>query len=337
MKKVLSIIITVLALLSCSQTGEHKSINIKGTWTLDSIVYPYDMKYVYPDNDISWLRIYDDSCYYQCQVTKAPTGNMFIPNETGIYTLIEHDKGEYLYLHEDGKHPFSIESDSTIMIQQDGRQFYWKVCHDFDEDKINTIIGVVRHDLNNLDNSANRYVFSYAEKKLETINHTLIYTFIFIAFAVMIILNRYHNLSKNKKRIEQELRLIEQERQSIPEPVREAMNIVEEDFHNSIFYTSLHERIDKGEHLTEEDWTSINEKINSVYPHFISSLLNLYEMSQTELQVCTLIKLNLTPSQIANVLCREKSTISSIRSRLYSKVFGGKGGTKEWDDFIHSL
>ena len=29
--------------------------------------------------------------------------------------------------------------------------------------------------------------------------------------------------------------------------------------------------------------------------------------------------------------------ITSIRSRLYEKVFGKKGGSRDWDDFILAL
>jgi hypothetical protein len=40
---------------------------------------------------------------------------------------------------------------------------------------------------------------------------------------------------------------------------------------------------------------------------------------------------------MAVVLARDASTISTVRSRLYKKVFGRKGGAREWDDFILSI
>lgn len=60
-------------------------------------------------------------------------------------------------------------------------------------------------------------------------------------------------------------------------------------------------------------------------------------MSQVELQVCQLLKLGCSPSEIASALCKETSSISSIRSRLFKKVFGQKGSSKEWDEFIRTL
>ena len=64
---------------------------------------------------------------------------------------------------------------------------------------------------------------------------------------------------------------------------------------------------------------------------------SLYSMSPVEYQVCLLLKLNATPSEIATVLCKDASSISTVRSRLYGKVFGKKGSSKEWDEFIRSL
>jgi hypothetical protein len=60
-------------------------------------------------------------------------------------------------------------------------------------------------------------------------------------------------------------------------------------------------------------------------------------MSELEYQVCLLVKLRVPPKDIATVLARDTSTISTVRSRLYKKVFGRKGGAKEWDDFILSI
>lgn len=337
MKKIPTLAILAFTLIACSRTGEQKTFNLKGTWILESIEEPDGYKYEYTNSDRTQLRIYDDSCYYQCQLMKAPTGTMIVPSSSGTYTLIERGKDQYLYMNDDGSHPFSTENDSTFMVQETGHKYYWKECHDYDDKKTNTIISIVKNDIENPNNFSNRYVFSYAEEKQERKIHTFIYLFIFIALGAVAFLYYHYNMYKNKKRIEQELKRLEQERKTMPEPVREAKNLVEEEFHNSTFYLNIRRKITCGEHLTDEDWKDINEKFNSIYPRFTSTLLNLHNMSQIELQVCQLIKLNSSPSEIANVLCKEKSSISTTRSRLYSKVFGGKGSSKEWDDFILSL
>ena len=81
----------------------------------------------------------------------------------------------------------------------------------------------------------------------------------------------------------------------------------------------------------------LEQMLKTVYPGFCSQLRGLHTMSSLEFQTCLLIKLRIAPKDIANVLTRDMSTISTVRSRLYKKVFDKKGGAKEWDDFIMSI
>ena len=53
--------------------------------------------------------------------------------------------------------------------------------------------------------------------------------------------------------------------------------------------------------------------------------LLLYYWADSPVLVCLLLKLNASPSEIAGVLCKDTSSISSIRSRLFYKVFDKKG------------
>lgn len=54
--------------------------------------------------------------------------------------------------------------------------------------------------------------------------------------------------------------------------------------------------------------------------------------------VSMLIKVGFTPGEIASVMSKSFSTISSIRSRLYKKYFSeGDSAFKNWDEFINSL
>lgn len=89
--------------------------------------------------------------------------------------------------------------------------------------------------------------------------------------------------------------------------------------------------------MKSSEWKELEQKLKAVYPRFISSLYGLYNLSPTEYEVCLLTKIRSTPKEMADVLCKDKSTISSIRKRLYKKVFGKDGSGKEWDEFILSL
>lgn len=335
-KTILLIIALSLLIVSCSKEKEEKAFALNGTWLLESMVTPEDHKYDYPQNNVGVMRIYDDSCFYECRIITAPNGTLVSPSSMNQYTIIDRGNNGYLYLQNNDKYPLTVNNDSTMVIQESGRRYTWNKTKCYDDERINAIIDIIRNEDNSADYSC-RYVFSDAEKDLETYNHTLIYILIFIVLVLLSFVNYALKLHKKKKRIEQQLLLIEQERKAMPEPVCEAMSTVEEDFHNSEFYLSLRKKIANGSRLTQAEWDGIEEKFKSVYPRFTSTLLTLYNMSRTELQVCQLLKLNSSPSEIANVLSKDASTISSTRSRLYMKVFGKKGSSKEWDEFIHSL
>ena len=91
------------------------------------------------------------------------------------------------------------------------------------------------------------------------------------------------------------------------------------------------------EALKDSELDELERMVKPVYPDFANRLYKLYNMSRHEYHVCLLLKVNISPVLIANALCREVSSISSTRSRLYGKVFGKKGGAKEWDAFISTL
>jgi len=66
-------------------------------------------------------------------------------------------------------------------------------------------------------------------------------------------------------------------------------------------------------------------------------LYSLYKMTSQEYHVSLLIKVRLQPKDIATLTAHSKESIASTRSRLYQKVFGKKGSTRDWDDFILSI
>lgn len=326
-----------LLLLSCSSDEEQKAFHLQGTWMLESVSYWDEVVEQYDQEDYTRLRIYDDTCYYECEVMAAPSGKMFIPSGAEHYTLIERGPDDYLYLQSDETHPLTVRDDTTMVIQEMGRKYAWKVCHAYDDEAVAKIKGFVQSDLASGSEASHRYVFSYAERDLEASNHSLTYGLVLIAVAFLAAMNYMYIMYRKKKRIELELRRIEQEREALPEPVREALSNVEEQFHQTPFYLALRQKITRGEALSQEEWQQIEESFKSVYPRFNTTLLTLRNMSPLELQVCQLLKLGATPSEIATVLCKDKSSISTIRSRLYKKVFGTKGSSREWDDFILSL
>ena len=339
---IFSAVLLGILLVACSgHEATEGDFALQGTWVLESTQEYEGEVHKYDQINRSWLRIYDDSCYYECYVDMAPTGKIFAPTAMEPYTLIERGPNDYLYLQDDNTHPFNVLNDSTITIQEKGLKYTWKTTRSYDEKTLSNILNIIKEDMENSGELSHRYVLSYAEHQLESANHRLtfaLYTIAIIVLSALLVASILYIRYRRKKQVEQELRQLEQEREALPEPIREARNTVEEDFHQSDFYLALRQKITRGERLSQEDWNGIEEHFKQVYPRFTTTLLTLRNMSALELQVCQLLKLGCSPSEIAEVLCKDKSSISTIRSRLYGKVFGKKGSSKDWDDFIiHNL
>ena len=77
--------------------------------------------------------------------------------------------------------------------------------------------------------------------------------------------------------------------------------------------------------------------MNTTDTGFTDKLYSLYRMSEQDMHVSLLIKVRIQPKDIATLTAHSKESVASTRSRLYQKVFGKKGSTKDWDDFILSI
>ena len=106
---------------------------------------------------------------------------------------------------------------------------------------------------------------------------------------------------------------------------------------SSDVYQRLQSCLNHGRSLTQQDWTELTEVVNGIYTGFTEKLYSLYRMSEQDYHVSLLIKVRIQPKDIALLTAHSKESVASTRSRLYSKVFGMKGSSKDWDDFILSL
>ena len=94
---------------------------------------------------------------------------------------------------------------------------------------------------------------------------------------------------------------------------------------------------EQGIKIKKEDWQELTHSINEAYTDFTLRLLDLYPMKTIEMQVCLLIKIGVPPTQIAYITSHTKQAITSIRKRLYKKVFNMDGSPEDWDIFINSM
>ncbi len=102
-------------------------------------------------------------------------------------------------------------------------------------------------------------------------------------------------------------------------------------------YMRIKKYIDEGRSMTGDEWVELGEAVNTAYTGFTEKLYSLCRMSDQDYRVSLLIKVRIQPKDIATLTAHSKESVASTRSRLYKKVFGKKGTTKDWDDFILSI
>ena len=324
--------------VGCSyQNDADEQRLLQGAWLLRQVEYPYDV----PDDTLSEqegtaLLLYDgDSVVYQCWMTKTESGLVVRPGSQRAVTLIDKGGGEQVYIEGDNPRPLTIVDDSTIVIQRDGTRYTYRRADDMAVEWGTDIRNIVAANAGK-NNSEEKpiYVLSAKERQQASYIQWLLATIVMI-----VVLAVANNVVARRRRRQLQLQLqqIQEVRQERSQTVRQAMESVETAFFASDRYEALQRRIATGQRLKDSDWQEIEAQVRKVYPGFASQLRGLHAMSELEYQVCLLIKLRIVPKDIAAVLARDMSTISTVRSRLYKKVFGKKGGAREWDEFILTI
>ena len=105
----------------------------------------------------------------------------------------------------------------------------------------------------------------------------------------------------------------------------------------SDIYSTIQRMLDRGQCMGNDEWRRLEQLVNSVYTGFTERLYSLYRMTEQDYHVSLLIKVRIQPKDIALLTAHSKESVASTRSRLYSKVFGKKGSSKDWDDFVLTL
>lgn len=89
--------------------------------------------------------------------------------------------------------------------------------------------------------------------------------------------------------------------------------------------------------LKPSEWKMVEARLLDSFPDFREKLFSLYNLSETEYRICMLIKLGISPTNIAKLTATGKSSVSQSRLRMQQKVFNGEGTAQDWDNFIMSI
>lgn len=333
--------ITLCLLLAChsNKGSDENTYVLEGAWALQQVEYPYGRVDTFSLKGGMPLRLYDgDSVIYTCMVAKTETGLIVRHSMLTHVTLIATGNGEYVYLEDGDPRPLTVANDSTIVIQRNGALATWHRADDIAQEWYSEIKNIITADLQrNDENGSQSYVLSAKERQQANVIHIFIIAIIAAVILLLLIVRIAVQNRRAKQRLQLQLQQIQEVKQERSQTVKQAIETVETAFFASDDYDRLQRRITSGQRLKEADWQEIEGYVRKIYPGFISQLRGLYAMSDLEYQVCLLIKLRIAPSDIAAVLARDVSTISTVRSRLYKKVFGQKGGSREWDEFLLSI
>ncbi len=337
------VLLSLALLLPLSAQGEEAASSggnrhkLNGTWVLKQIKYPSGETYNYPNiNRVTHMQAYDDSVVYTCDIQYLDSGFVIIPEAKTTYADVYKGHGEHIYFEDGIVRPLNVVGDSTIKIQRHGRICTYTRTDGYVRANEEGIFDIVRnYDFAN--NTRKIFMFSMTESELRQQNHTILYILAFITIIAFVLLSYTLIIHKRNKRLRKQLKQIADERETRPVKVKNALKEVENDFMNSDYYFDIQRRIAARGHLDDEDWKEMERQLNSAYPQFTRNLFGLIKLSDTEYKVCMLIKMRIQQKDIAKVLYKAPNTISSIRARLYQKVFLKKGKSADWDDFIMTL
>ena len=166
----------------------------------------------------------------------------------------------------------------------------------------------------------------------------IICTVFYITLFILVIQNNRRKIQLLQSRLDN---IHAMQKMAVIEPRKDVSTIF-----SSPVYLRIKQYLNEGRSIADEDWTELADAVNATYTGFTEKLFSLgfteklfslYRMSDQDYHVSLLIKIRLQPKDIATLTAHSKESIASTRSRLYQKVFGKKGSTKDWDDFILSI
>lgn len=139
------------------------------------------------------------------------------------------------------------------------------------------------------------------------------------------------------KRLQTEADLLAAENQVI-EARQKRHRLLLDEFQESDIYRRIKQNAGNRDFkLSDEEWFQLSANIDSVYDNLTKRILNLANLNPTELRVVYLLKIGVQPADMATILCKSKSAISMIRTRMYEKIFGKSGTATALDEYIQNF
>lgn len=99
----------------------------------------------------------------------------------------------------------------------------------------------------------------------------------------------------------------------------------------------LHRIAARGKEAEGYDWKELHALIHQQSPEFLARLNASTSLSPLETNVCLLIRLRFTPSEIALLMGISPQRVTNMRTSLLLKIFGEKGGARDFDSRLRGM
>ena len=314
-----------------NQETAEEDFCITGTWELNELRFLSGQRIdVQTGNEYLWYRFFEDNgTYYVAELANCRKRKPIKPHEMSEYFFMMSPY-DTVYIEHGRMTDLTIMDNHTIAIDRgDYAEIYVK-SDNIPAKRLAEIEQTVENALRPTDSRMTQYIVPLASTPDKTHFWTWIIPFVFIVFVVSLYV--YYKVKAKRQPTITEKENGEEIKET---PQREEKH--EQTFIHSDYYLALRPRLYEGPTLKHDEWEELEVQMRSAYPMFFRRLMDMCQLSEVELRVCMLIKLGIPPSAIAIQTCREYSSISSIRSRLYFKLSGKKGGAKDLDSFILNL
>lgn len=322
----LALIVVGCGVSEMEHREEAEDFSIAGTWQLDHLLFLSGQRVdVHTGCEYVWYRIFDaDGTYYVAEIDSSDNQKPVKPHEMSEYffmmspydtVYIEH--GRMTDLNVIDNHTIGIDRGDYVEVYQKSN---WLTAK-----RVTEIEKTVESALRPNNNGRTQYIVptpSGADRP-----YIGVWILILVVIACAGCLYAYFRLRMNRQQPASEQDVAEKEDDSQHGQA----------FIHSDYFLALRQQLYEGPTLKQDEWEELEKQMRDADAMFFRRLAEKGQLSEVELRVCMLIRLGIPPSAISIHTCREQSSISSIRSRLYFKLFGKKGGAKDLDEFILSI
>ena len=145
------------------------------------------------------------------------------------------------------------------------------------------------------------------------------------------------NDTQATERLTMDTRVLESQNKSI-EAVQQRRRVLLQELHATSYYQRLKSPAPSvAKQLSAAEWEDLSTRLDDIYNGFTSRLLSLARLSETELRICRLVKIDVQRVEIADIIFKSKSAVTHARKRMYKKLTKTDGSAEDFDALIQDL